>query len=426
VDEIEITALDRPLDAAVRVPGSKSITNRALLLAAMARGRTTIESALFSDDTNYMVGALNSLGLAVQVSEAHGRITVDGRGGIIPAASADLFVGNAGTAMRFLAGFLTLGRGRFRLDGDARMRERPVGELLDALESLGVHAFSERNNRCPPIVIEPTRPCEGGAAAIDASLSSQFVSAILMPAPLWKRGLKLALTGAVARPFIEMTRALMKEFGATSTIDKLRPDSIVVPGGQRYRSRTFAVEPDASSASYFAAAAALCGGVVRIEELRADSVQGDIGFFKVLEQMGAEVKWRADGVEVRGDGRLRGVDIDMAAMPDMAATLAALAPFASSPTAIRKVAFIRHHESDRIHALATELGRLGAKVRELDDGLAIQPSKLRPAAIETYGDHRIAMSFAIVGLKVKGVRIKDPGCVAKTFPDFFDRLKHLR
>lgn len=422
MDAIEIAPIGRPLSAVVSVPGSKSITNRALLLAAMAQGASRIESALFSDDTHFMIAALKALGFRVETDEPAGCIAVYGHSGTIPVSGAELFVGNAGTAMRFLLGFLTLARGHFRLDGSERMRERPIGELLAALEALGVRARSERNNGRPPVVIEPPASFEGGAASIDASVSSQFVSALLMPAPLWKKGLRLKVTGAVAAPFIEMTRALMKLWGVSSAVED---DAIVIPGGQKYQARTFVVEPDASSASYFAAAAALCGGTVRIARLTRDSVQGDIGFLEVLKKMGAQVEWRADGVEVRCDGQLRGVDVDMSAMPDMVATLAAIAPFASSATTIRNVGFIRHHESDRLKAIATELGRLGAKVRETEDGLTIEPSKLRAAEIETYDDHRIAMSFAIVGLKVGGVRIKNPGCVSKTFPDFFERLRSL-
>ncbi len=366
MDEIEITPLKRPIDATVRVPGSKSITNRALILAAMAKGRSTIESALFSDDTRYMIEALRALGFKVVSDEAQRRIEVEGRGGEIPASSADLSVGNAGTAMRFLLGLLTLGRGRFRLDGSARMRERPIGELLDALTSLGVQANSERGNRCPPVLIEPRAGFEGGTATIDAAISSQFVSALLMPAPLWRKGLRLRVTGAVARPFIDMTLGIMKRFGASSSVEG---DEIIVPGGQRYERRDFAVEPDASAASYFAAAAALCGGRVRIAGLRPDSVQGDIGFLKVLQKMGVHVAWRDDGVEVRGGGRLAGINVDMAAMPDMVATLAAVAPFASSPTRIRGVGFIRHHESDRLCAITTELAKLGTIARETEDGI---------------------------------------------------------
>jgi 3-phosphoshikimate 1-carboxyvinyltransferase len=244
-----------------------------------------------------------------------------------------------------------------------------------------------------------------------------------MPAPLWPRGLKLNVVGDAARPFIDMTLRLMDRWGATSDGNG---NVIVVPGGQRYRAMDFMVEPDASSASYFAAAAALVGGTVTLARLTADSVQGDIGVLRVLERMGAHIQWNRDSIEVTGTGRLAGVDVDMNAMPDMVPTLAAIAPFASSPTRIRNVAFIRHHESDRLRALATELRRLGATVNEFDDGLGIEPSVLKPAAVETYDDHRIAMAFSVIGLKLAGVRIKNPGCVSKTYPGFFDDLARLQ
>jgi 3-phosphoshikimate 1-carboxyvinyltransferase len=326
--------------------------------------------------------------------------------------------------MRFLAGFLTLGRGRFRLDGNDRMRERPIGALLDALRGLGVNATTERNNGCPPVMIDTTGAAfEGGETTLDASLSSQFVSALLMPAPLWPRGLKLNVVGDAARPFIDMTLRLMDRWGAASDVNG---HVIVVPGGQSYSAMDFIVEPDASSASYFTAAAALIGGTVTLVRLTADSVQGDIGVLRVLERMGAHIQWNRDSIEVTGTGRLAGVDVDMNAMPDMVPTLAAIAPFASSPTRIRNVAFIRHHESDRLRALATELRRLGATVNEFDDGLGIEPSVLKPAAVETYDDHRIAMAFSVIGLKLAGVRIKNPGCVSKTYPGFFDDLARLQ
>jgi 3-phosphoshikimate 1-carboxyvinyltransferase len=423
VDEIEIAPATRPLAAALRPPGSKSITNRAMLLAVMASGRSVISDALLSDDTQRMAEALRALGFDLQVDEAERRILVEGLGGVVPANRATLDAGNAGTAMRFLAGFLTLARGRYRLDGSPRMRERPIGELLDALNGLGMRATSEKGNRRPPIVIDTSSTAfEGGEITIDASLSSQFVSALLMPAPLWRKGLCLKVIGETARPFIEMTLRLMGRWGARSS---LHGDTITVPGHQSYHTMRFAVEPDATAASYFAAAAALVGGTVRIEGLGADSVQGDVGFFRVLEAMGARVVWRNDAVEVTGTGNQRGVDIAMNAMPDVVPTLAAIAPFASSSTRIRGVGFIRHHESDRISAVETELRRLGARVEEFDDGLAIFPSRLHPAKIETYDDHRIAMAFAITGLKVAGVRIANPGCVAKTYPGFFSELSTL-
>jgi 3-phosphoshikimate 1-carboxyvinyltransferase len=421
---IEIAALSGPLNARVAVPGSKSITNRALLLGAMGRGRSVLESVLLSDDTHYMSAALQALGFTIATDPAAARITIEGLGGRIPARGAELNVGGAGTAMRFLTGFLTLGEGRYRIDGNARMQKRPIGPLLDALQRLGASVYSERDNRCPPVIADMSRgPLAGGATSVDARESSQFVSALLLPAPLWPRGLRLTVSGDTARPFIDMTLRLMNSWGASSRVEG---DTIVVPGGQSYRAGRLRVEPDASAASYFAAAAALCGGTVTIARLRADSVQGDIGFLEILARMGASVRWLAGGVEVTGTGRLSGIDVAMNAMPDMVATLAAIAPFASSPTRIRGVGFIRHHESDRIRALAAELRRLGARVEEFDDGLLIEPAPLHRAAIETYDDHRIAMSFAIAGLKLGGVRIKDPGCVAKTFPDFFDRLAALR
>jgi 3-phosphoshikimate 1-carboxyvinyltransferase len=420
--EIEIAPAQRPLAAVISVPGSKSITNRALLLAAMAEGRSRIDSALLSDDTQRMADALKTLGFAVEVDEPNQRITVTGRGGAIPATGADLNIGGAGTAMRFLAGFLTFGRGRYRIDGNQRMRERPLGALLEAMRQLGLDIVSERANGCPPIVITAS-PCDGGAATMDASLSSQFVSALLMPAPLWRNGLTLTVTGDTARPFIEMTLKLMEQWGARGSF---AGDKIVVPGAQRYHAMEFGVEPDASSASYFAAAAALVGGTVTLRGLNADSVQGDIAFLDILARMGARVKWNRESVEVTGTARLDGVDLAMNSIPDMVPTLAAIAPFASTPTRIRNVAFIRHHESDRIRALASELRRIGAAVRELDDGLEIAPSTLHPAVIETYDDHRLAMAFAIAGLKLPGVRIKDPSCVAKTYPGFFTDLRKLR
>jgi 3-phosphoshikimate 1-carboxyvinyltransferase len=423
VDEIAITPLSGPFRATVEVPGSKSITNRALLLAAMANGRSVLENVLFSDDTRFMSEALVRLGFRLDIDERLKMIAVEGRAGTIPADGAELYVGGAGTAMRFLAGFLTLGVGRFRIDGNPRMRERPIGPLLDAMKRLGALVYSERGNDRPPVVVEagPSAFC-GGVTSVDASESSQFVSAMLMPAALWPDGLRLTVIGEAARPYIDMTLRMMEAWGARSSVEG---DTIVVPGGQHYRAQRFRVEPDASSASYFAAAAALSGGTVFLPGLGRDSLQGDVGLFDVLERMGARVEWAETGVSVTGTGKLSGVDVAMNAMPDMVATLAAIAPFASSPTQIRKVGFIRHHESDRLRAIATELRRLGADVTDFDDGLEIRPSKLGPAAIETYDDHRIAMAFAVTGLKLTGVRIKSPGCVAKTFPGFFEKLSTL-
>ncbi len=398
-----------------------------MLLAALAPGESTIEGALASDDTRYLAEALRALGLRLEVDEAHGRIAVEGRGGKIPAKSAELFVGNAGTAMRFLAGMLMLSQGRFRLDGSPRMRERPMGGLLEALVSLGVDARSERGNGCPPIAIDTqaTGPAVGGETEVPATISSQFVSALLMPAPLLPRGLTIRLSGSpVARPFITMTLRMMAQWNALS--HQPNPATIAVPGEQSYAPQRYRVEPDATAATYFWAAAALIGGRVEVPGLSRESVQGDVAFAGVLEQMGAQVECGPDFIAVSREGRpLRGVDVALDTMPDTVATLAAIAPFAKSPTRIRGVGFIRHHESDRLRALATELRRLDGDVEEFDDGLLIRPATLQGASVETYDDHRIAMALSLVGLKIEGVRIKNPGCVAKTFPDFFTRLASL-
>ncbi len=423
MQQFEVIPLNHPIDAEITVPGSKSITNRAMLIAAIAQGRSVIEGALLSDDTRYMAAALRTLGFIVEIDEGARRITVGGQGGMMPARGAELDVGGAGTVMRFLIAMLTLGEGRFRLDGNQRMRQRPIGPLLDAMERLGASIYSERDNNCPPVIVDASRSrFNGGEVSIDARMSSQYASAMLMPAPLWPQGIKLKVIGDTARPFIDMTLRVMESWGAQSSVEG---DQITVPGGQWYRAQRYYVEPDASSASYFAAAAALVGGRMRIAGLARNSAQGDTAFLGVLERMGAQVTWLEDGIEVVGNGNLSGVDVAMNAMPDMVATLAAIAPFASSPTKITGVGFIRHHESDRLRALASELGRLGANVRETQDGLEIEPSEIHGAAIDTYDDHRIAMAFAIAGLKLPGVMINHPDCVTKTFPDFFERLVSL-
>jgi 3-phosphoshikimate 1-carboxyvinyltransferase len=425
MDELTITPARYPLAASIRVPGSKSITNRALLLAAMAGGCSVISAAGLNDDTRRMADALKVLGFNLTTDEGLERIAVEGCGGAVPSHRADLDVGGAGTAMRFLLGFLTLGRGRFRIDGNQRMRERPIGPLLDTLSALGASVSAARNNGCPPVVVEIGElGIPGGIAKINASISSQFVSALLMPAPLWPRGLHLDVIGEAARPFIAMTLRMMEQWGARGSA---QGGIIEIPGNQRYRAQSeFEVEPDASSASYFAAAAALVGGRVELKRLRADSVQGDVKFFGLLERMGARVEWRPAGVSVIGTGgRLAGVEVAMDSMPDLVPTLAAIAPFCASPTRISRVGFIRHHESDRLRVLTAELRRLGVPVREYPDGMLIEPAPVHAGAVETYDDHRIAMAFAVAGLKADGIRIRNPGCVSKTYPSFFRDLARL-
>ena len=413
----------RPVDAVVRVPGSKSITNRALLLAALADGTSQLSGALFSDDSHWFVDGLRRLGVAVNVDPDAATVAVHGVGGAPPAAQAELWVELAGTAARFLLAYACLGHGRYTIDGNVRMRQRPMGDLLRALGELGADCRSLGERDGLPIVISG-RGLRGGAAGIAGNISSQFLSALLMVAPYAEQDVELTLTTPLAAaPFVDITVAMMRSFGAM--VERDGYTRFAVPAGQRYRVGDYRIEPDASNASYFFAAAALTGGRVRVEGLSHASIQGDIRFLQVLEQLGCTVTFGTDWIEVQGGERLRGVDLDMSALPDMVITLAALAPFADRPTTIRNVALIRHHETDRLAAITAELRKLGVVVDERPDGLTIFPGELRPCAIDTYHDHRMAMGFALVGLRVPGVQIDGSECVAKTFPDFFDRFARL-
>ena len=421
----EVAPLTRPPDLTLSLPGSKSYTSRALLIAAMAEGRSTIRQALFSDDTRYMAAALAALGIPVRADEPAREFVVEGAGGRVPAGEASLFVGNAGTAARFLTSFVALGRGRYVLDGSPRMRQRPIQPLLDGLQGLGVRARSLHGNGCPPVVVEAAG-LAGGRTRMDGSQSSQFLSSLLLVGPATPLGIEVDVVGdIVSRPFVDLTTSSMRAFGAEVVNDGYR--RLVVPPGQRYRARDYTVEPDASAASYFFGAAAITGGRVRVEGLGWASAQGDLGFVDVLARMGCRVSRGESFVEVAGPETLRGVDVDMRGISDTALTLAAIAPFAAGPVLIRGIAHTRHQESDRVAAAATELRRLGARVDEHPDGLAIYPAagQLHGAEVSTYDDHRIAMAFALVGLRVPSVRIQDPECVAKTFPEFFTTLEQL-
>jgi len=415
-------------DATVPIPGSKSLTNRALVLAALADGTTHLSNALFSDDTVVMVESLRRLGVRMEVDPAAQTISVHGGGGTIPAASAELFVGGAGTAARFLTALVALGRGEYRIDGNARMRDRPMKDLLDALAALGVSIRAPGGTL--PLVVA-AHGLRGGRTVVRGEVSSQFVSALLMAAPYASGDVEIVVEGALtAAPYVAMTLEVMAAFGVTvdRPADRSQEEGLNhfrVRAGQRYRARAYAVEPDASSAAYFLAAAAITGGRVTVRRLSARSVQGDVRFIDVLERMGCAVERGDDAVTVQGPASLRGVDVDLNAMSDQTMTLAAIAPFAEGPTRIRGVAHIRHQESDRLAATAAELRRLGQEVEMLDDGLVIVPRPVRPAVVETYRDHRIAMAFAIAGLRAPGIAIADPECETKTFPDFFERLEAL-
>jgi 3-phosphoshikimate 1-carboxyvinyltransferase len=413
----------------VTVPGSKSITNRALVLAALSVG-CRMEGALRSEDTEVMVDCLRQLGWGVSTNWDENRIDVwreDSSGVIeesewVPNGRADLFVGNSGTTVRFLTAMLCLGEGQYRLDGVRRMRERPIEDLLVALRQLGVDVRTEHGNGCPPVIIN-ARGLAGGHVRIKASVSSQYLSALLMAVPCARGDTVIELDGGlVSEPYVDMTVRLMESKGVV--VRTPRPGRYEISGRQRYTEGPIAVEPDASSASYFFAAAAILGGYVTVNELNAHSLQGDVAFVDVLQDMGCTVVRAPYGITVHG-GKLRGVDVDMNAISDTVMTLGAVACFADGPTRIRNVAHIRHKETDRIAALATELRRLGAEVEEFADGLTITPRPMQGATVETYNDHRMAMSLALVGLKVPGVVIDNPGCVAKTYPGFWRDLDRL-
>jgi 3-phosphoshikimate 1-carboxyvinyltransferase len=420
---IEIRPISRPIDAVVTVPGSKSFTNRALLVAALAEGKSVLTGALFSDDTHYMSEALRRLGVAISSDARVRRFEVAGNGGRIPVDRATLYIGNAGTAARSLVSYVALGHGTFVIDGDEPMRRtRPISDLLDALRKLGVDARSQAANGCLPVVIN-ARGVAGGRTQLDASKSSQFLTSLMLAAPYMERGLTIEMLKPFKTAYIDITMAVMRAFGIAVENDRYR--TFHVAGGQRYQPRVYAIEPDASSASYLFAAAALTGGRVRVEGITSASAQGDVRFVDVLEAMGCTVRRDPGGIEVTGPAELRGIDIDMQAMSDTFLTLAAIAPFASSPVSIRNIEHTRWQETDRIKAVATELGKLGVTVAEQRDGLTISPSRVRPAAVDTYRDHRMAMSFALLGLRVPGIHVNDPGCVAKTFPEYFQVLESL-
>jgi 3-phosphoshikimate 1-carboxyvinyltransferase len=428
-ETLEIVPLSKPPDTAVSVPGSKSITNRALVLAALtAKGYgCTLRNALQSEDTEVMVECLRNLGfrvltdwpeLAICVSSAENEPT-------IPAGQANLFVGNSGTTMRFLTAMVCLGRGKYHLDGVPRMRERPIADLTSALQHLGVSALGQASG-CPPVVIFADG-LPGGTVSIKGDVSSQFLSGLLLVTPYAESPLIIDVDGPlVSWPYVEMTIKMLRQWGFAVLVshDPIR-FQIVGRQARGQKMQEYCIEPDASAASYFWAAAALAGGRVTVQDLGEKSLQGDVRFVDVLADMGCRVERCSAGVTVHGRP-LHGIDVDMNDISDTVMTLAAVACFADGPTTIRNVAHIRHKETDRLAALAAELRKVGADVDEFTDGLTITPRPLHGAVIETYNDHRMAMSMALIGLRVPGVVIKDPGCVAKTYPGFWDDLAKLR
>ena len=415
-------------------PGSKSITNRVLLLAALANGESTLTGALDAEDARVMLDALRALGVEASLDPTTRVAKIRGVDGEFPVKRADLFVGNSGTTARFLTAALAFAQeGEYRIDGKPRMQERPFGDLLKALDALDRDVVSERGTERPPLIVRGKRDANAAPVVVPiaADVSSQFLSGLLMASPLARRDLTFEITGALAsRPYVETTLATMRAFGVeVETDDSFR--RFAIRAGQRYRAREYAIEPDASAASYFFALPAILGGRMTIRGLSRRSLQGDVAFVDCLEQAGCDVAWSNDSITVerprRPDGTLaplRGIDVDLNAHSDVAQTLGVVALFADSPTSIRNVANMRVKETDRIAALTCELRKLGARVEERPDGLTIDPTgvKLQGATISTYDDHRMAMSFALAGLRISGVAIENPNCVAKTYPEFFEDL----
>ncbi len=422
-----ITPLTVPPDTTVVVPGSKSFTNRALITAALAAGRSTLRGVLFSDDTEAMLGCLESLRVPTIVDRQHFVVTVDGCGGTLPVGGASVNVRQSGTTARFIAPLLALGQGRFGIDGDPQMRARPMGDLVKALNDLGVQVEGGTNaDRLPLTVL--AAGVQGGEIEVPGNVSSQFLSGLLLSAPCFADGLRVRVVGdLVSKPYVDMTLATMETFGAE--ISREAYDSFsVAPGG--YLPADYVIEPDASAASYFFGAAAIMGGRVTIEGLGTGALQGDVAFVDVLEQMGVTVNRTDTSTEVDArslpEGGLRGIEVDMAHCSDTAQTLAVVAVFANSPTKVTGIGFIRRKETDRIAAVVTELQRCGIRAQEDDDGFTVYPGPVQPTTVATYDDHRMAMSFSLLGLKVPGMAVENPGCVAKTFPTYFDVLETLR
>lgn len=428
MSDVTIDPVRHPFTATITPPGSKSITNRSLILAAIAAGKSTLSNILLADDTRVMIESLTELGFEIDVNEPRRSLSIGGKSGAIPTAAAKLFCGNSGTTIRFLTALCALGRGEYVLDGVDRMRQRPIGDLAEMLKHLGVRTHCLEKPGFPPILVHGDE-LPGGILRAPAAQSSQFLSAVLMVSPYARNEVMVDLVGPqTSWPYAVMTMRMMDSFGVTPELIRdpitQQPQRIVIPGGH-YVGQAFAVEPDASNASYFLAAAAIHpGSKVTVPGLGRHSIQGDVGFADVLRRMGASVAIDNDSISVTGPEALQGIDVDLAPMPDTAQTLAVVALFANGRTTIHGLATLRVKETDRLAALKNELTKLGADVAIESDTLRIDaPVKIREAEIATYDDHRMAMSFALAASKSPGIVIKDAQCVSKTYPEFFEDLK---
>lgn len=424
-DFFEVPQVQGKLDFVVDLPGSKSITNRVLLIAALADRPVELSGVLFSDDSRHLLDCLQRLGFRLELATTSGKVTVTGLGGEVPCRKAVINVGSSGTASRFLTALLAMTDGEYFLEASAQMASRPMKPLLTALKQLGAGFKYLGQPDCLPYRIDGTT-VRKNRVSLESGVSSQFLSALLLTGCRATNGLEIKTDGSIAaKPYIEMTLIMMREFGVT--VENHGFQSFYIPKGQSYRGIDYQIEPDLSNAGYFWAMAALTGGAALVRGAKLNSIQGDVKFLKVLEQLGCKVGEQNGGIRLEGPagGVFPGIEADLGDTPDQTMTLAALAPFAAGPTVIKNVGVIKYHESNRLRAIAAELTRLGISCEETTDGLIIQPGRPRPAEIETYDDHRMAMAFSLIGLRTPGIRIKNPGCVGKTFEGYFDYLKRV-
>ncbi|MCF8055482.1 MAG: 3-phosphoshikimate 1-carboxyvinyltransferase [Desulfocapsa sp.] len=412
------------VDVTIAVPGSKSLTQRALIAAALADGTSRLLGPLASEDTSYTSKALEQMGIKVERGEDVW--IVHGSGGILETPAGEIFLGNNGTATRFLTSVAALGQGAFRIDGEERMRERPIGPLMEALQGWGVDITSVRGTGCPPLQLN-SNGLSGGATVLPEGKSSQYLSSLLLVAPYAREATTLEVRGEVlSKPYVAMTLSVMSDFGVSPECNE-DFTFFSIPRG-KYRAMDYEIEGDASNASYFWAAAAITGGRVTVSNVPVPSLQGDAGLVPLLARMGCEISCDGGGITLQGRERLEGITVDMGDMPDVVPTLAVVAAFAHGKTVINNIAHLRIKECDRLTATLTELAKMGARVEEGDDFMVIHGDggkSLHGAEIETYKDHRMAMSFAVTGLRVAGVQITGEGCVAKSFPDFWERFEKL-
>ena len=404
------------------VPGSKSLTHRILIASALSEGVCSIENALLSEDTVLTMKALRQMGIRIE-EKTDNRLVVYGNAGKLNPSREPIYLGNSGTSIRLLTAVAALGKSTYELVGDDRMAERPIQALIDALAQIGVQARSVKNNDCPPVEINGMN-LSGRNVAINCRTSSQYLTGLLLTAPCTEAGMQIEVTeGPVSRPYVDMTIDVMSRFGLA--IDRQDYDEFKIAGKQLYRAGDYEVEADASQAGYFWAAAAICKNDVKVRGLNPGSCQGDVNFSKVLESMGCTIRNEPDGVTVAGGDRLKAVEIDMGDMPDMVPTLAVVAAFARGTTVIKNVSHLKSKESDRLGAVVSELIKMGITASCTEDEMVITGGQPRGAEVETYDDHRIAMSFAVAGLKAPGTIIRDENCVEKSFPNFWEAFEGL-